>query len=332
MTQPNPVVRATRRRALLVSGVVPLTCALVGSALMISWIPELPNPIAVHWGVSGRPDGFASVWLNILVLPALVLVSSASALRAAWKPTSSGLLNANLKGGLATVTAMGGFLGVLFTGTVAAQRGLSDAHAAGGVGRVLLLAAAVGLVLGVTSWLLLPRTDPNESTGETPRALPLAADERIYWSGRTRGSIVVPLVLLVFILLGVALGLATSAFVWSPWALLVLIAALLVVAAFSSWRVTADRRGIIARSRVGWPSVRIPLEDIREVHVVRVNPLPEFGGWGWRFTLRGRSGIVTSAGEAIEVTRTNGKRFVVTVDDAATGASVLASVARPRPA
>jgi hypothetical protein len=57
-----------------------------------------------------------------------------------------------------------------------------------------------------------------------------------------------------------------------------------------------------------------------------VNPLAEFGGWGWRWGADGRVGVVLRAGEGIQVTRTNGKRFVVTVDDAQTGASVLAGV------
>lgn len=330
MTRSNAHSRATRRRVLLVSGLVPLLCALVGSGLMISWIPELPTPIAVHWGVGGSPDGFASVWLNILLLPLLVLVFSASAIRAAWKLTPDGLLFPNLKVSLAVMTGMAGFLGVLLTGTVAMQRGLSDAQAATGVGRVLLLGGAVGSLLAVMSWLLLPPADRHPPSGETPRPLPLAATERVFWSGRTRLAIRVPLLLLAVVTLGLVLGWSTSAG-GSRWPLVVMASALLVVFALSSWRVTADRRGIIARSVLGWPAVRIPVEDIREVHVVRVNPLPEFGGWGWRVTLQGRSGIITRAGEAIEVTRTNGKRFVVTVDDASTGASVLASVAKPRP-
>ena len=49
----------------------------------------------------------------------------------------------------------------------------------------------------------------------------------------------------------------------------------------------------------------------------------EFGGWGLRLSVEGRFGVVLRQGEAIEVTRANGRRFLVTVDDAATGAALL---------
>lgn len=45
----------------------------------------------------------------------------------------------------------------------------------------------------------------------------------------------------------------------------------------------------------------------------------------------GATGVVLRSGEAIEVQRTGGRRFVVTVDDAQTGAALLGTlVARSR--
>jgi hypothetical protein len=72
--------------------------------------------------------------------------------------------------------------------------------------------------------------------------------------------------------------------------------------------------------------VVIPLGDIREVNAVQVSPTAEFGGWGWRMDGTGRSGIIMRAGSAVQVTRASGKKFVVTVDDADTAASVLAAL------
>lgn len=57
----------------------------------------------------------------------------------------------------------------------------------------------------------------------------------------------------------------------------------------------------------------------------------EFGGWGLRLSVDRRFGVVLRAGEAIEVTRANGKRFVVTVDDAGTGAALLEALIAARP-
>ena len=76
------------------------------------------------------------------------------------------------------------------------------------------------------------------------------------------------------------------------------------------------------------PHKHIPLSDIRAVKVVDVHPTRDFGGWGWRWAGDGRSGIVLQVGPGIEVTQSSGRRFIVTVDDATTGAGVLAALIR----
>ena len=69
------------------------------------------------------------------------------------------------------------------------------------------------------------------------------------------------------------------------------------------------------------------IEEVEEAVVVQVNPLREFGGWGIRTGVGGRIGVVMRGGEALEVVRTGGRRVVVTVDDAATGAALLNTLA-----
>ncbi len=66
--------------------------------------------------------------------------------------------------------------------------------------------------------------------------------------------------------------------------------------------------------------------DIASVRAIDVDPFAEFGGWGLRYGLDGRYGVVLRRGEALEVTRVGGRRFVVTVDDAQTAAAALAAV------
>ena len=95
----------------------------------------------------------------------------------------------------------------------------------------------------------------------------------------------------------------------------------------SFWRVRADRRGFAVRGILGWPQVSIPASDVAEVRVIQVNPTADFGGWGWRWAPGNRTGIILRAGDAIEVTRRNGKRLVVTVDDAETAARVVQTLA-----
>ena len=113
-------------------------------------------------------------------------------------------------------------------------------------------------------------------------------------------------------------------------ALVTLVVVSLLAVMTSWWTVTVDRRGLRAVSAFGWPRVLIPLHEIREVNAIQVSPTADFGGWGWRWDAAGRSGIVMRAGSAVQVTRASGKKFVVTVDDADTAASVLAALVGSR--
>ena len=38
----------------------------VGAAFGISWLPDLPDPVAIHWGSEGA-DGYGSAWTLILI-------------------------------------------------------------------------------------------------------------------------------------------------------------------------------------------------------------------------------------------------------------------------
>jgi hypothetical protein len=55
--------------------------------------------------------------------------------------------------------------------------------------------------------------------------------------------------------------------------------------------------------------------------------LREFGGWGYRVGTDGTVGIVVRTGEGLRIRRTGDRSLVVTVDDAATGAALLNTLA-----
>ena len=94
------------------------------------------------------------------------------------------------------------------------------------------------------------------------------------------------------------------------------------VAAVSVFRVRVDGTGLTVASVSGWPRFHVPCAEVADISVVEIEALGEFGGWGLR-KVPGRLGIVTRSGEGLEVTRTDGRRLAVTVDDAATAASLL---------
>lgn len=323
--------RATRGRAITIGAVVPIIVAALAAVITASWIPELPDPVAVHWW-GDAPDRFGNAWLFILT-PLLVcglfgvFVAATSA-----KPTAAGLLGAAQKFVLVASVWMSGLLSVGLGGTLWVQRGLDDAAAASGGAVWMLWGVLAGFALAVPAWFLLPPADKTIGTGETPEPIGLAPTELVSWSrtattGRGASALIVGVFVLQFV---IALVLAANG---TPgWGTLLIVAfgLLLLVAATFYWRVTADRRGLTVRSALGWPRTTIPVHEITDVAIVEVQPMAEFGGWGWRHGVDGRSGVVVRTGAAIQVTRANGKRFVVTVDDAATGAAVLQGVRTSR--
>ncbi|WES64942.1 hypothetical protein P0L94_02445 [Microbacter sp. GSS18] len=107
------------------------------------------------------------------------------------------------------------------------------------------------------------------------------------------------------------------------------VAVLLIVLAATTvaFHVRVDDRGLSVESVAGVPRFRVPLGDVTSAAAVDVVPMGEFGGWGLRWAPGRRFGVVLRTGAAIEVTRRDGRRFVVTVDDAGTGAALLEALA-----
>lgn len=93
---------------------------------------------------------------------------------------------------------------------------------------------------------------------------------------------------------------------------------------FSRVFVSINDDGLDIRLGGGMRARRIPLDDVRFGKAIDLEPAA-WGGWGWRVT-SGASAIVLRRGDAIEVTFENGRRFAVTVDDAATGAALLSGL------
>jgi uncharacterized membrane protein len=57
---------------LLISIVISLLVINVGVSI---WAyPQLPEPMAVHWGINGKPDGYADKLYGVLLMPVLLVV------------------------------------------------------------------------------------------------------------------------------------------------------------------------------------------------------------------------------------------------------------------
>jgi uncharacterized membrane protein len=327
-------MRRTHRAAVIVGGVVPLVIVVVATAVMVSWLPELPSPVATHWGATGGPDGFGSAW-TILTIPLPVSLGfGALAVGFSWSARPSGLLGGGQKLLLVTSVFLSGLLSSLALWALAIQRGLSDASQAPSITPAALAAAAIGLVLAAIGWFLLPRmdnslVDTEWVDAEEPEPLRVGPSERVAWSKSIRitGGILVLLGAVVVVLCGALIVPFSTGSQGPVIPIVVVVFVTLVAVGTSFWRVSVDYRGLVVRSLLGWPRFTIRPGDIRSVHVVQINPVADFGGWGWRWVGGRRVGIIMRAGEAIEVTRQSGSVFVVTVDDAETGVSVLAALA-----
>lgn len=315
-----------RMRTALAVVVLPLAVGVVGVVLARSWRGDLPDPVATHWGTHGA-DGFTSRGTATAVLGGVGAGAGILLGAVVWAAARRTAFLRRAAGGLASGLAT--FLTVVGVGSLAGQRGLSDAREAPGVEWVVVLAVAAGLAVGAFGAWVTPGAVPGQARAEQP--IPESADRAPLVEGRPAawvGTAASPPA--VYLVIGVAL-LPLVILAVSGVATVVLLAVLVVVAplvgSMTAFRVVVGETGLLVRSVLGWPRFRVPLEEVAEASVVEVRPLPDFGGWGLRGNFHGQFGVVLRAGAAIAVRRGDGSTFVVTIDGAEQAAALLNSLA-----
>lgn len=303
--------------------VVPALVTLAGSAVALSWRDDLPDPVASHWGPGGVVDGYSTLTTLLLGLGGLTLAFCAFT---ALVGTLAGraAMSRRFACGMAVWFAL--FLQGVLLSTLAMQRGLADASAAPGTSTALGVALAVATLAAVVVAWLVPGDAAVAASATPPPGAPrldLGASEHAAWVGQVgQRGVVVGVVGAA--LLATAISLASGLWLFGAVLGAVLVA---VMAATLRWTVTVDARGLTARSLMRRPSLHVPLAEVESAEVVHVDPLREFGGWGLRIGLDGRTGVVLRGGPAIQVRRSGDRVVVVTVDDAATGAALLNTLA-----
>ncbi|MGV8877232.1 MAG: hypothetical protein ACOH1K_06955, partial [Rhodoglobus sp.] len=327
-TATSTAVRSRTRASIIVLGLsVPIAIAVAGAIVMIQWIPELPDPVASHWSPAG-PDSYTPIAIMIAMPVVATVLFSIFAAAMSWRAAPKGGLLRAQKVLIATSMFLATMLTITIAGSLAIQRGVTNANQTGTIGIVLATAFAAAGILALMTWFVLPPSERGTSTRTIAEPISTSATERLYFASTTR--IGTPVIILLLAIFGALAIFLIARAIINPTALLlpgtVAILALVLAMGTVSWRVTIDQRGLSVRSSIGWPRIRLAPEQIASVAVVQVDPLGEFGGYGWRWDSEGRSGVVLAKGDAIEVTKLNGKRFVVTVHDAASGAAVLASI------
>lgn len=317
-----------RTRMLVVGVIVPLLIAAASVVAMLVALPDLPDPVAVHWGPSGAPDRFGTPLGPILLVGVAVLAFSAFAFVMARVQHT---VNARIV--LAAAPFLATVLGVITAGGLILQRGLADAHDTPSILPVVLVGFGAGIALAVAAWFGLPAADPapEPDHADLP-TLDLGADERAVWFQRLEPARWLGILLVV---LGAAAVVGGGVAVWIAGSTAVLVVyllvmAFLVLASVSSlfWTVRIDSRGLVARSALGFPRLAVPVDDVESAVSVAEGATRDFGGWGLRWAGRGRLGIILRSGPALEVRRRSGGSLVITVAHSERAAALLNSLAR----
>jgi hypothetical protein len=300
----------------------PVAVTLATVALALSWNERLPEPIATSWDSNG-PKGYASLSSTIVWLPLPGIGIAALA----WAVgVFLGQIAITRRLAVATAVWSATFVNGLTIAMLAAQLDLADAVDAGPLGGSVVAVVAGSLVLAALAAVVIPGDPALPAMAPVPPEAPrldLPDTEQATWVQRV--EIVFPVVITVAV---VVLATVIGAFGGMAWLGILLTAILCpVLFAMTGWTVTVDHRGLAARSRISWPRLVVPLVEIEHAEVATVDPLREFGGWGLRTGRGGRVGVVLRRGAAIEVHRTGGRVVVVTVDDAATAAALLNTLA-----
>lgn len=304
-----------------------LTAVLVGSTAAVAlWTwsvrDRLPDPMARHWGAGGTADGFSAVstvtWIGI-ALPLLVTAPLAIAAVVARQP----VMMRRMLAGTSAFTAV--FVTTLMAGAARGQLDLADATQAPPPNASIGLGVLLGTVAGVAVALLARHRGATPlATAPPPPDAPRPAEGHHLGDTWTASSTADAGA--TFLGGFAAVLVSIIALVLTPWLLVLAVLVAVVCIGFTRFRVTVDDDGLTVRM-LGFRAVHVPVAEVARADVTDVDAFWEFGGWGLRVDVHGRTGVVSRAGEALRVRRGDSSEVIVTIDDAATAAALLNAAA-----
>ena len=272
---------------------------------------ELPDPMAIHWGVGGGPNGSAPPLLTLVGIAglyvAMVVAVRGALARAPYEAPSF----------VAGLFGVGSLLAGVSWLIVVANYGVDSWTFADEVGLLhLLVLLVIATVVGWFGWLLAGGglVDGSESPTAAP-PLEMSDPDHTVWSGRGVGRLTV--------LIGI--GMIVAGLVVWGWSGLLLVLIGIVALMFAVVRVTVGQLGaVISLGWWGYPSWKVPIDSISAANVETVNPMA-YGGWGYRVR-PGVRAIVVRSGGSLRLVREEASDLVYTVDDAETGAGLVNAI------
>jgi hypothetical protein len=298
--------------------VVPVLAVLIVAVLPMAVWGRLPDPVAIHWGLDGRPDGSAPLIVDVVlltVLTALVTLLPLLAVVRGDRHTARTML--------ALAHGMGAFFVLLRWRTLALNLDAAGWSEAGSLtlGRVAVMALGAAPFALLGWWLGGLHPDLPRPEREPVRHV-LPPDGQLVWVGRQSWAIARLLGPALIASGGVIAALRVALETSIVGSTLMLVGILLWW--FTTITVAAGPAGLKVRfGPLGWPAIRVPLSAIERIAVEDIEPLAH-GGWGYRVT-PGVRAVVIRRGVGLRVVRTGRPDLIVTIDDAANAAGVLAA-------
>lgn len=310
---------------------IPLIVMVMIAAIQATVTDDLTATVGTHFRADGTVDGWGPAW----TYPALTVGVGGGCSAVFWL---IGLLGLRGVGGSGKVVQLR-WLTAFATGSagfMAVAMVSAGSQSATGLNMFLWVGMGGVVAAGLAGFLGYRLAYDIEATGDEPaqpQAVALDVDERAVWTGRcSMAKVGFWITVGAAILCAVCIIPAAWAEIdesgsigWATW--LVLGCTVLVATAVPgtmSVQVRVDASGFTARAPMGLPKKRIALDQIERAEVTEVNPMGEFGGWGWRKALGGGgSAVCLRTGEGVRVTYNGGKLFTATVDDAATAVALL---------
>jgi hypothetical protein len=307
-------------RILVISLVLPLIFAAVALVVGFSLASHLPAKVPVHWDLAGEPNSVGSpytlpITVAVVCLPLIAIFGGTVIL---W--SHRGPLTPLIK-----LLAVTNSWHTILVSSIAVISLIDTTHenlsAMLGVGLGSATIVAAGL------WFALPPgvrgVVGTTRTQKSP--IQLASGERASWLRTTSASRAMIVTFAgVYVVVAVVVAIAVISSGGTNWWLsFIPLGVIVVVLSSFAWTVRVDARGVRVRGVLGIPVVRVPLDLVTSADVIDVRALAQYGGFGIRWALNGRIGVIVRSGEALEVHRSKGLDLVVTVDDAATAAALI---------
>ncbi|WP_007024030.1 DUF1648 domain-containing protein [Saccharomonospora iraqiensis] len=321
-------MRSATLRLVLATGGVPAVVLAIAAALRAAWSSRLPDVVAMHWGVSGAPDGSAR--LTTLSTWCLALGGALTVLGTVVAVVLLHHGRGSHRGHVALWVLLASMPSTALLTSLVTTLDAPDWRQASGAGVALGVLLGGSVAAGGLAALLAPGVPPDRILDAAPGAqtVGLRDGQRATWIGSSTNVALATLSALTPPVVVVLIGLVTGS---SPgWAVTVVPTAIGVLAGLGVARVRAIVNTDAVTVRMGFlgmPHRTVPLAEIASATTEDLT-LFGTGGLGVRTTVAGDTAYKCRGGPALVLTLRSARRVLVTVDHPEEAAGLVNDLVR----